>query len=178
MKVGIIDDWLFLNLEGCSRVGVSGFNGSDSIYNGLYIQSSISLYITGNGSCGTTPVYTQHGSPLSNAVIITNLNVARGFGEVVYWAVLDDASRLIGLSLGDISAVFAGTKPIVPGLLGVFFDNSEFRTALSSLGPFLLVGSASDKGIVSLQCGLTDLDLLQSHSHSMSTWSNERRSNL
>jgi hypothetical protein len=159
MKVGLTNGCLLLILEGCSRVGVSGFNGSHSIHNGLYIKSTVSLYVTGNGSCGTTPVYAQHGSPLSNAVIFTNLNIVRGFDEVVYWAVLDDASRLIGLSLGDISAVFAGTKPNVPGLLGVFVDNSEFRTALSSPGPFVLTGSTSDKGIVSLQCGLTALNV-------------------
>jgi hypothetical protein len=88
---------------------------------------------------------------VSRAVIIGNRNVVRESDEPVYWAVLDDVSRLIGLSLTDIGSFVAGVNITVPGLVSVFVDSSDAKTAFSSMGPTRLT---SKDGLVSVECGM------------------------
>jgi hypothetical protein len=135
---------------GCSRLGVSGLAGSHADANGLYIQSSITLLVSTGFSCGTTPVYVQHGSSASRAVIISNRNVAIDPNEPVYWVVLDDASRLVGLSITDVMlAISSGS--MVSGIIAVLVDDSDARDSFSTQGPIQLTDSS---GKVTLECGL------------------------
>jgi hypothetical protein len=134
---------------GCSRLGVSGLTAAS----GLYVQSNISLFINANGACGTTPVYVQTGSNASRAVIISNRNLAFNADDPVFWVVLDDASRLVGLSIADVAlAVFSGGS--VPGMLAALVDGSASRTAFSTQGPVRLTDAS---GNVTVECGLFQL---------------------
>jgi hypothetical protein len=81
-----------------------------------------------------------------------NRNVAQASDEPVYWAVLDDVSRLIGLSLNDIGSFVTGVNVTVPGLLETLVDLSQSKSAFSSMGPTRLT---SKDGLVSIECGMS-----------------------
>jgi hypothetical protein len=112
----------------------------------------MNMLVHSDGVCGTTPIYVQSGSNSSRAVIISNRNVARMTGDAVFWILMDDAIRLIGLSLADVSrAVNFGVA--VPGMISVFLETKGSQVAFSTLGPVFL----TDKnGTATAECGLLD----------------------
>ena len=137
--------------SGCSILDISGLTGSQRSANGVFSLATTLVFAAGGVSCGAVPVFVQQSATEPRAVVITNRNLVLDTTEPVVWAVLDDASSLLGLDISQLSALARGTITSIPGLLSFAVDSSARKTAFSSIGPNVLTGQG---GMLTIQCGL------------------------